>query len=98
MTRRPDGNWEIEHRELRFWVFLLPLVQIVFAAGAAYAGVHYGLDGKVDRAAFAVHVQDTALALERLRIADSLQQDAQRVSNDRLREVVCEAVKTKACR
>lgn len=98
MMRRADGNWEIGHREFKLLVFFFPLLQVVFTAGAAWAGVKLGLDTKVDKAEFAAHAQQTALQFQALRINDSLQQAAAAEDRVRIREIVCEAVHMKACR
>lgn len=109
MTRRGDGTWELTSRDIKMLMLVWPLLGMIFTAGAAWAGVRYGLDGKVDKQEFAtyVHQADTTLRAHvkwgeeqslRLRLNDSLQQAAQRESNDRLREIVCEAVKRPGCR
>lgn len=109
MTRRSDGTWEINHGEMKRLLVLWPLLGVLFSAGAAWAGVRYGLEGKVDKpvfmayvyqrdSLFQVHVKWGEEQALRLRLSDSLQQAAQRESNDRLREIVCDAIKKPGCR
>ena len=93
MMRRSDGNWEVTHSEIKRLLVLWPLIGVLFSAGAAWAGVHYGLEGKVDKGEFAVHVQMTAIALNRLAWNDSLQTAKADAIGQRIAEVVCGRMK-----
>lgn len=99
MTRDTDtGIWAFTHRELKFWVLVVPLVTALLSAGAAWAGVKYGLDGKVDKPDFAAHVMSTSMNLDRLRLADSLQRSEISNMETRLTQIVCYRVTAPACR
>lgn len=93
MVRRADGNYEVTGRELRMLMVVLPALQLVFAAGAAWAGVRYGLEQKVDRAEFRAQAEAVRMDLFALHLNDSLLVTAQREQTERIREVVCRAVK-----
>lgn len=93
MTRRADGTWEITAREIKTILFLLPIAQAIFTAGAAWAGVSYGLDKKLDRSEFTTYTQTTALQMQGLKTSDSLFLAAQKDQTDRIREIVCPAIK-----
>ena len=93
MTRRTDGVWEITASEIKTILFLLPIAQAIFTAGAAWAGVSYGLDKKLDRSEFVAYAQQSALQFQSLRVTDSLFIAAQADQTSRLREIVCPAIK-----
>jgi hypothetical protein len=93
MTRRNDGTWEISSREIKLILFLLPIGQAIFTAGAAWAGVTYGLEKKLDRSEFVSYAQSVALQIQSLRVSDSLFIAMQRDQTDRIREIVCPAIK-----
>lgn len=93
MTRRIDGSWELSARELRGLLMIWPLLMAAVSAGAAWMGVKRGLDEKLDRTEFGTYAQQTELRIQSLRINDSLFIAAQKEQTDRIREIVCPAIK-----
>lgn len=112
MVRRADGVWELSLKEAKGMIMLWPLLQIVFGAGAAWAGVRYGLEGKADKSEIveqkielAAHVNASTLQFQSLRTADSSlamqliqSRQAELDNQQRIREIVCYKSAIPACR
>lgn len=103
MRRTENGTFEIGGRAFGVLMAIFAIGTPLFAAGAAWAGVQASLSTKVDKGAFVaiiaqrdsgftIHVMQTALALDRLRVHDSLQEVASAEDRARTRDFVCKAI------